>query len=706
MALGPTVRLTFAGDAADLERAMGRVGDAAGEMERTFSAKSAAMAAAGAIAGAGLVDAFNSSLEFESAGALLEAQLGAGSPIAAAAGEAAGNLYANAYGESIGEVNDAVKNVSQNIVGMSSATAGELEAVTGQIMSMAQVMGVDMAQATGAVGQMIRNGLAKDATEAMDLLTRGTQTGANRMNDLADTFNEYGESFQVVGLDGATAMGAITQAMEAGAWSSDLVADAFREFGILAVETGGTAASAWATMGMDAGQLGADVAAGGERATGALDATLDALRAMPAGTERSRLAVELFGTKAEELGDSLFAIDPSEATARLGDFAGAAAEADAALGATGAANIDKAKRGFEELTHSIAGVEGPIGSVATYVVGFGTDAVTMAGSLGMAAVALRGLGIGTAIATAAQWLWNAALSANPIGLVVIAIAGLVAGLVWAYNSSETFRNIVNGAFAGVQSFVGGAVDNIAGIIGWFGNLPGMVGGWFGSMRDTAVRKAGELVGWLAGLPGRVLGAIGSFGSLLANAGRDLLTGLWNGITGAAGWLRSKVLNFFGSILPGWAKDILGIRSPSKVFADLGQYIPAGMAQGIEGNLGVVSIASAKMAAAATSAVSSGVADAASELLAHLGRGGSYFEDLTFRGASANLGANNGALMDGFYSTGGNWRDRDELMAYLRGQAGQSTGGGGPTVRFTGNTDSAFAAAFMQLVRTGKIQIGA
>lgn len=50
---------------------------------------------------------------------------------------------------------------------------------------------------------------------------------------------------------------------------------------------------------------------------------------------------------------------------------------------------------------------------------------------------------------AAQWILNAALSANPIGLVVIAVAALVAAFVIAYKKSETFRNIVQGALRAV-----------------------------------------------------------------------------------------------------------------------------------------------------------------------------------------------------------------------------------------------------------------
>ena len=62
------------------------------------------------------------------------------------------------------------------------------------------------------------------------------------------------------------------------------------------------------------------------------------------------------------------------------------------------------------------------------------------------------------IATAAQWLWNAALSANPIGLVIIAIAALGAAFVIAYKKSETFRDIVQGALGVVK----GVVNSLAG----------------------------------------------------------------------------------------------------------------------------------------------------------------------------------------------------------------------------------------------------
>ena len=68
----------------------------------------------------------------------------------------------------------------------------------------------------------------------------------------------------------------------------------------------------------------------------------------------------------------------------------------------------------------------------------------------------------TKAATAGQWLLNAAMNANPIMIVVLAIAALVAGLIIAYNKSETFRNIVNKAFASIKVVAGNVLNAVIG----------------------------------------------------------------------------------------------------------------------------------------------------------------------------------------------------------------------------------------------------
>jgi hypothetical protein len=72
--------------------------------------------------------------------------------------------------------------------------------------------------------------------------------------------------------------------------------------------------------------------------------------------------------------------------------------------------------------------------------------------------------------TAVQWLLNAALTANPIGIVVVAIGLLVAALILAWHKSETFRNIVTGAFNAVASAIGAVVDAVKRLISWLGKI--------------------------------------------------------------------------------------------------------------------------------------------------------------------------------------------------------------------------------------------
>lgn len=214
--------------------------------------------------------------------------------------------------------------------------------------------------------------------------------------------------------------------------------------------------------------------------------------------------------------------------------------------------------------------------------------------------------VATKAAAAGQWLLNAAMSANPIGIVIALIVALVAGIVILWNKNEGFRKAVTAAWEAVKrsavavwgfikSFLAAAWQ---GIVWAFKNLSpvGII------LSHWTQIKAGAAKAWAAVKTVVVNlwnGLINYFKTGLAfwsNLGRNIVDGLKSGITNAWTSLVSKFKGLV-SLLPAAVKKILGIASPSKVMAGFGKEIPAGLAQGINNNIGTVIAATRSMAGA-------------------------------------------------------------------------------------------------------------
>lgn len=787
------------------------LGDSSGA-EKTFKglegkAAGAAAGVAAAFAGADIAGAIANSLDITEGRARLNAQLGLTGEDAARAGAIAGEAFGGNFGDSAQSVNTAVVGVQRNIGAMADLGEAQFTRLTEGALTVASVFDQDIGQTTAAVGQLMKTGLAKDGQDALNLLTRGFQTGSDKAGDLLDTVTEYSVQFRQLGLDGSTAMGLLNQGLKEGARDADTVADALKEFAIrgqeavvstaeeqaaaaekakaagealvaaqrteaqaqqtvndarqdaaenlenmadrlrsaeqalqsastavvrarqalaqaktaeqeitaaqkdsrraqedlttaredaarklktlssdlanaqlserdavLAVKrakeemfeasydassdkdpaelqlaydkavqaladqrtrvqdlksekasadkagvsgsrqvlaaqeavnkakenernvtaTAGNARSdaeqglkqalrsldeqrravaelrtekaaadqagidgnarviaaqeaardaqqatakavteeakaragtgpqltaigqAYQTLGLDAVASQQAIARGGEPARQVLARVLDGLRGVEDPAQRSALAVTLFGTKAEDLQQSLYALDPGTAAAALGTTAGAAQGLATALD-TPASQVESMRRRLDLMKASLIDTDGPLGSITAGVSAFAPEigaASTSAMALGLmlkgpviggASVAMTWLGnvgrtaglaalafgrgaaaaglwagrmliagavaSGTAaktlalrgaqvVATVAQWAWNAAATANPLGLIIVGIAALVAGLIWAYNNVEWFRDGVNAVFKGIGDVIGGMWNGI------------------------------------------------------------------------------------------------------------------------------------------------------------------------------------------------------------------------------------------------------
>lgn len=142
--------------------------------------------------------------------------------------------------------------------------------------------------------------------------------------------------------------------------------------------------------------------------------------------------------------------------------------------------------------------------------------------------------LGTLAQTAAQMGLNAALIANPIGLVVVGLAALVAGLVVAYKRFEGFRNVVNGVFNWIRSNWPKLLVILTGPIGLA--AVAIIKNWdkikagATSLYKGVVGRLNDLVGWIRKMPGKISAAAGGMFSGLKDAFRDALNyiiGKWN-----------------------------------------------------------------------------------------------------------------------------------------------------------------------------------
>jgi len=103
----------------------------------------------------------------------------------------------------------------------------------------------------------------------------------------------------------------------------------------------------------------------------------------------------------------------------------------------------------------------------------------------------------TKLAAAATWLWNAALAANPIVLVGIAIAALVAAIVIAYNKFDGFRKLIDGLWDGMKTGFMAVVDVVKGYVTTLVNIyKGLFNGIADVWNNTVGKLSFKIPGWV------------------------------------------------------------------------------------------------------------------------------------------------------------------------------------------------------------------
>jgi TP901 family phage tail tape measure protein len=162
-------------------------------------------------------------------------------------------------------------------------------------------------------------------------------------------------------------------------------------------------------------------------------------------------------------------------------------------------------------------------------------------------VAMLAQAAASKVVAAAQWLLNAAMSANPIGIVVIAIMALIAAFAILWNNSEGFREFVIGIWESIKTAFSAAVEFIKEIPGkiveffgafvtFFTELPGKLWEWL-------VLAATKILEWGADIRDKAVSAVSGFLSDVTTFFSELPGKVWE-------WLLGVIVN-----IATWALDI-------------------------------------------------------------------------------------------------------------------------------------------------------
>jgi len=161
-------------------------------------------------------------------------------------------------------------------------------------------------------------------------------------------------------------------------------------------------------------------------------------------------------------------------------------------------------------------------------------------------------------ATIAQAALNLVMNANPIGIVITAVAALVTAIVALWNTNEDFRNAIISAWGKIKDTISSAVNAIS--------------AFFTEKIPNAIQS---VISWFKSIPNK-----------FKDIGSNIVRGLWDGIKSMVTWIKDKISGFVGGIVSS-VKGLLGIHSPSKVFAGIGGFMAKGLGEGFDDEFGAV-----------------------------------------------------------------------------------------------------------------------
>nr|DAQ35610.1 MAG TPA: tail tape measure [Caudoviricetes sp.] len=519
---------------------------------------------------------------------MLEAQLGLTKDAAADLSAVAETVWSDGFGENLDEATASVATIRQMLGDMAEDDMGR---VTEKALTIKQVFGAEVPESVKAVKTMMQNfGITAD--QAFDLITVGYQNGLDYSGEFLDTLNEYSPQFKGMGISAQEAMNLLIQGSDQGAFSLDKVADAAKEFNIRIKDGSTTTQEGLKLLGINFDDLSIKIGSGQMTSGEAMQLVIDKLNQQDDTVKQNQAGVDLFGTQWEDLGASAV-LAMGNTSSALDDVTGATERAGDAANDNLQSKFQTALRGIQDSLEPLAeraldfanNTMPQVQDSLQWIADHASEIAAGIASIVTAAIGLKILSIiNTATeswekykakqeaATIAQWAFNTALGANPIGIIITAIAALVAGIVVLWNTNEGFRNAVIGAWTAIQqaaATVWGAITTFftqtipdawnslvaffTGIPDWWNGIWSSVGQFFSDTWNSIIsfitEKIPEIINniieWFQELPYNIGYALGTAAANVVNFGASV----WSWVTTELPKIIQGIIDWFAQ-LPG------------------------------------------------------------------------------------------------------------------------------------------------------------
>lgn len=543
---------------ANLRNEVNRLNSAASESNSIFSSMAGkvttVVGALGGIAvGASVV---STAMEMDKAFSRLEARTGlTGAELKALEGVTK-DVFRAGFSENITQAADDVSTLRGQFKNFSEQ---ELAGTAKGVYTVTESFDQDFNEVSRTVAVLTKNFKDLDATTALDGITYGFQNGLNYSDELLDTLREYAPQFNDMGMGFDNMISVLQAGTDAGAWNLDKVGDAIKESHLRMGALDKATVDAYKSMGFNADEYVGKISQGGEVGNQAFQEIVGSLMKVEDATERNQLATDLFGTQFEDLQEKVI-FSLAEASTATAEFGGATQRAGEALQNNFGTRATKVWRDLQlgmveafqseemqnflgsvmsDIESAVPSIKNAFSSMAEVITnnvepayaGFKTGVGWIIDNKDLVVAALTGVAGGFALlkgitivktaldlyktstfaSTFATHGFNAALRANPIGLVVTAIGLLIGAGVYLYQNWDTVKVRAGELWDKTKEVFGGIYDwgvqKIQPVTSFFQGLYDK----FISFKDAITNfQPPEWVSKIGGAIGKAAGAVGNF----------------------------------------------------------------------------------------------------------------------------------------------------------------------------------------------------